>query len=204
MTHSLHRKGLSVGKPGEEMVVLCMVHSEQKKDGADDLVRAAEILLNHSPANFIGSPLGFSDEDVISWVPGGGIFTAVYTDFQEVVEVVSEIRSEDLDISVTLSGLFDDVHKICSNTGLTEHTYNCSLGIHGEKEKLPDEKILEITTQCGHGLVSSSYVKHIAKKIEDGKMTISEGAKKITKPCVCGIVNPKRTEKILREIVQSE
>jgi hypothetical protein len=51
------------------------------------------------------------------------------------------------------------------------------LGIFGKTEKLPDKKTLEITTQCGHALISPHLVEHIVKKMKKGKMTSAEGAK---------------------------
>ncbi len=65
---------------------------------------------------------------------------------------------------------------------------------------LPDKKTLEITTQCGHALISPHLVEHIVKKIRKHKMTSAEGAKLLVKPCFCGIANPNRFEKILDEI----
>jgi tetraacyldisaccharide-1-P 4'-kinase len=74
------------------------------------------------------------------------------------------------------------------------------LGIFGKTEKLPDEKTLEIVTQCGHALISAHLVKDVVRKIKRSKMTPEEGAKMLIRPCVCGIGNPKRMGELLTEM----
>ena len=100
---------------------------------------------------------------------------------------------------MVLSGLFGDVREICKENDLKEHTFNISLGVFGKTEQLPDGKTLEITTQCGHGLISANFVKHVLKKIKKGKITSEEAAKLLIKPCLCGIGNPKRIANILEQ-----
>jgi hypothetical protein len=114
--------------------------------------------------------------------------------------VIAEVKAKKLGISMVLSGLFSDVRCLCRANDLKEHTYNVSLGIFGKTKKLPDEKTLEIVTQCGHALISPHLVKDIVKRIKRGKMTPEEGAKVLIKPCVCGIGNPQRMEKLLQDM----
>lgn len=65
---------------------------------------------------------------------------------------------------------------------------------------LPDEKILDITTMCGHAMVSSNLLAHLMKRIEAGKMSHAEAALEISRQCECGIFNPVRAERLLRQI----
>jgi len=92
------------------------------------------------------------------------------------------------------------VKKICKEVGLSPHTVNHSLGIHGKTERLPNENILEIITMCGHMMVSPNLVKEMIKEINEGKITHEEAAKELSKLCECGIFNPYRTEKLLRKM----
>jgi hypothetical protein len=114
--------------------------------------------------------------------------------------LVKDIKSQQLGVSVVLSGLFSDVRDICNSADLTEHTLNISLGIHGRTERVPDEKTLEIVTQCGHSLISPHLVEAVVKKIRKGKMTADEGALMLVKPCACGIGNPGRVAETLAEM----
>ena len=201
MTHTLNRLGLTDKAPEEEFVFLCMVNQKEKTHKADAMKKIVETIFKYNPDNFIGAPNGFTKNDVIALAPATGIVTAVFTNKDDLLEFVKDIKSQNLGISVVISGLFNDIHTICCASGLKEHTFHISLGIFGNTKNLPDQKTLEITTQCGHGLISPYLVKHIAEKISKGKLSLDEGAQMLIKPCVCGIGNQKRITKILKQMV---
>ena len=203
MTHTLNRRGLSKSRPGEEIVVLCMAYRERKAEKMQEMQEHARTVLKYEPDNFIGKPFGLEPEQIEAMAPMTGVITAVFNDRETVRKLVEEIKSKKLGISVVLSGLFTDVHDICNCAGLKEHTHHLSLGIFGKKDRLPDEKTLEIMTQCGHSLISQHLVDAVAKKIKKGKMTCEEGAHLLLKPCACGIVNTERTARILGEMAES-
>lgn len=204
MTHTLNRRGLSESRPGEEIIFLAMVQQKAKPHKTEAMRAMAETVLKYKPDNIIGAPLGLTNQEVIEKCIGAGIVTAVFSNQNDVEKLLEEIKTRRFGISVVLSGLFSDVQKICEETGLTPHTYNISLGIFGRTERLPDEKTLDITTQCGHALISPHLVKHIVQRMKKGKMTSAEGAKMLVKPCVCGIGNPNRFENILDQLVTVE
>jgi hypothetical protein len=200
MTHTLNRTGLSDARPGEEIIVLCMAHCTDKERKAEAMSKIAKTVLSYKPDNFIGKPLGFEAEQVEMMAPMTGIVTAVFSNKEDVRALVKDIKSQQLGVSVVLSGLFSDVRDICNSADLTEHTLNISLGIHGRTERVPDEKTLEIVTQCGHSLISPHLVEAVVKKIRKGKMTADEGALMLVKPCACGIGNPGRVAETLAEM----
>jgi hypothetical protein len=200
MTHTLNRRGLSEDKPKEEVVVLFMVQQQEKNQKLERMVPIVETVLKYKPANIIGAPMGLDEEQVRKLVPRGGILTAVFNNQEDVRNLIAEIKEKKLGISMVLSGLFSDVRCLCQANDLKEHTYNVSLGIFGQTNKLPDHKTLEIITQCGHALISPHLVKDIVKKIKRGKMTPEEGAQMLIKPCVCGIGNPQRMERLLQDL----
>jgi len=197
MTHTLNRTGLANARSGEEIVILGMVHYRYKEKSVEAMRELVRTILKYNPENFVGLPLGLSKEDAIALVPRGGVATAVFTDKEIVGKLVREIKGKNLGISVVLSGLYSDIREICEDAGLGEHTTNYSVGIFGKTSLLPEHLTLDITTQCGHGLVSSHYIQDIVRRIGKGKLTAKEGAELLSKPCVCGIVNRKRTEEIL-------
>lgn len=201
MTHTLNRRGLSEERAGEEIVVLCMAHCHEKSKKAEAMKEIAATILRYQPANYLGKPLGLEPEALEMMAPAAGVVTAVFNDKEDVRRLVADLKSQKLGVSVVLSGLFSDVRDICGSAGLKEHTFHLSLGIFGKTERLPDEATLEITTQCGHSLISPALVADIVGKIKKAKMTLEEGAALLVKPCACGIGNPKRIERILGEIV---
>lgn len=200
MTHTLNRKGLSEENAGEEIVFLAMVHRKNKRDQYENMKQLVEIVLKYRPMNMLGMPTGATTDQIPRICAGSGIATAVFNNKDDVNRLVNEIKEKKFSISIVLSGLFSDIRKICNASDLNEHTHNISLGIFGKTELLPDEKVLEITTQCGHALISPHLVKYVIGQIKKGKMTPEEGAERLVKPCVCGIANPERTVRILTEM----
>ena len=74
-------------------------------------------------------------------------------------QVLRQLKEEDLGISITVSGIVDEVFGLANELGLQPHTVNLSLGIHGKTELLPPEETLELTTMCGHALMAKELVK---------------------------------------------
>jgi hypothetical protein len=204
MTHTLNRKGLSEERPGDEIVVLFMVHQREREQKIEGMGPIVETVLKHKPDNMIGAPAGMTEEQMRTRLGRGGIITAVFNNQEDVKKLVGEVKEKKLGISMVLSGLFTDVREICRANDIKEHTFNISLGIFGKTEKLPDEKTLEITTQCGHALISPYLVEDVVKKMKKGKMSAKEGAKLLTRPCVCGIGNPQRIETLLDEMAAGQ
>lgn len=200
MTHTQNRLGLSNDRPGEEIVFLCMVHNPEKPLKAERIKDIAQIIIDKEPENLSLRPLGFDNEKIKESTSRYGVVTAVFTDQGKAIMACKEIKARKLGISVVISALYRDVHDICQNLNLTEHTYNITLGIFGNRSLLPERQVLAITTQCGHHMVSSNLVTHLVKKIQRTKMTIREAAELLVKPCVCGVVNPERVEKILQKM----
>ncbi|RJP16182.1 MAG: hypothetical protein C4520_19440 [Candidatus Abyssobacteria bacterium SURF_5] len=201
MTHTLNRRGISDERPGEEIVVLCMAHCTEKANKADAMRSIAATILKYRPSNYLGKPLGLEPEGLQMMAPVAGVVTAVFNNKEDVRRLIGDLKEQKLGVSVVLSGLFSDVRDICGSNGLNEHTYHMSLGIFGKTECLPDEKTLEITTQCGHSLISPALVADVVRKMKRAKITAAEGAALLVKPCACGIGNPERIERIVQEMV---
>ena len=64
MTHTLNRTGLSEARPGEEIVVVCMVHRAEKAQKMEEMREIARTVLGHEPVNVIGRPLGLGDDEI--------------------------------------------------------------------------------------------------------------------------------------------
>jgi len=77
------------------------------------------------------------------------------------------------------------------------HTINLSLGIIGKTELLPEEGILELTTMCGHALISAALVRKGIREVACGEKTPREASNMVGKPCVCGIYNLDRSDRLL-------
>ena len=197
MTHTLHRKGIKKDLK-EDYVILAMFAAEindKYDDSRQRLIRIGEIMKKHNPVNIIAER-GWSVSATI---------TATYDDIESVKNVIRQLKKENLGISIVLSGLISEIKNTLMEVGLNIHTVHFSLGTFGarKKELLPTEKILEITTMCGHHTVSPQSVTHYVELIKKGKTTIEKAAKKLTRPCVCGIVNTARVIQILNSLVNN-
>ena len=106
-------------------------------------------------------------------------------------------------ISVVVSGLFDVVGECCHKAGLHPHTVNMSLGIYGKKEKLVPDPEREVTTMCGHGMVTGDLVMNMVDRIRKGRITPEAASKELAALCVCGIFNTKRSAELLQKLAES-
>ncbi len=135
------------------------------------------------------------------------VVTAIYTDVKKVEALLNDIKGEWLEnnrkqglpVSIVLSGLFDDIQRVCGRTGLKQHTYLQTIGAFGRTERLPSKPRMELVTMCGHGLISQNRVEDLARRVSKGEMTPRQAAENITRPCVCGIVNRDRAERIFKK-----
>ena len=204
MTHTLNRIGIEPGQSSKEYIFLCMIPAADKGRKTSEMAEICKILIKHKPSNMIGLPSNLDEAGLIKMAERSTILTAVFIDQKAVEAVIKEIKNKEFGISIVVSGLFDEIHTVCQNTGTCEHTHNISLGVFGKTDRLPDKQTMEITTQCGHALISSHYVDHIVKQIKKGKLTCEEGMKKLVKPCVCGIANPDRIKASLEKMTSSD
>ena len=194
MTHTLHRKG-KINDLTEDYVILAMLAvgiNDNYKDSRQKLRRVGEIMKNNNPVN-------------IQSEKGWGIsltLTGAFDNLESVKNVIRQLKEEDLGISIVISGLISEIENALQEIDLDIHTIHFSLGTFGKKEFLPSEKILEITTMCGHHTVSPQSISNYVALIKKGKISLKRAAEKLTKPCVCGIVNTSRVIKILNTLLK--
>lgn len=194
MTHSLHRKG-NIEDLKRDYVILAMLAAginDKYPDSRKKLIRIGEILNEHKPINIMSE---------VAWKISP-IITATFTDVETVNKVMKTLKEENLGVSIVISGLLSEIQNIATKVDLNLHTVHISLGIFGKKELLPSEKILEITTMCGHHCISSQSVEYYVQMIKNGKISVEEAAIKLTRPCVCGIFNLSRAVQILNTFVE--
>ncbi len=194
MTHSLHRKG-NIEDLKRDYVILAMLAAginDKYPDSRKKLIRIGEILNEHKPINIMSE---------VAWKISP-IVTATFTDVETVNKVMKTLKEENLGVSIVISGLLSEIQNIATKVDLNLHTVHLSLGTFGKKELLPSEKILEITTMCGHHCISSQSVEYYINLIRGEKLSVQEAAKKLAKPCVCGIFNLSRAVQILNTLVE--
>ena len=184
MTHTLHRQGTAENLANDYLVMaLPGVPSPDIRERMDKFYR---ICMKYEPVNYKSS---------ISW----RIY--VFDDKEKVDKILQEIAEAELGISIVVSGLYDKVRDCCHKAGIKPHTINYSLGFWGNTSKLPQRNIFELTTMCGHSLISSNLVWDMAKRVSKG-FPSSNAAERIAKSCLCDIFNSKRGEVLLEKIAE--
>ncbi|MFX1411706.1 MAG: hypothetical protein ACFFA6_15250 [Promethearchaeota archaeon] len=197
MTHSLHRKGSIKDLKNDYVVLACLAKGINREipEGRKKMIRIAEILKENNPVNIIPK---------FTWKISP-VITAVYSDINIIKKILKTLKKEDLGISIVVSGLISEIQDILHNIDLKIHTAHLSLGTFGNKKLLPvRESVLEVTTMCGHHCISPQSVDHYIKQIKQGKVTVEKAIERLAKPCICGIFNKKRTEEILKKIINLE
>ncbi|OGD29686.1 MAG: hypothetical protein A2Y56_12640 [Candidatus Aminicenantes bacterium RBG_13_63_10] len=163
-----------------------------------------EIALRHGPVNWgdirQGSCFSREAADILEGISDESVVHAVFTDEGSLSVCLDELRREDLGLSVVVSGLLGDVRRSAARAGLEPHTVAWSMGAWGRTDRLPASEVLNVTTMCGHGLVSASLVRAVAKLFHEGRLTSEEAGERLSRPCVCGIFNPARAVRCLRRM----
>jgi len=159
-------------------------------------------MVNAGPSR-TGDRFMVDPQRILDGVARAGSAYAVFNDKEKVAAFINDVVTADLGLSVIVSGLFDEVGDICQRAGIKRHTAQCSLGVWGKTDRLPPEEILDITTMCGHGMVSFNLVKRMAGEVRQGLISLNEAARKMARPCSCGVFNPTRAEDLLRVIINS-
>lgn len=208
MTHTLYRKGDRTTLE-EDYILLMTPAQEVNVEGSEEKIRQAWEVVSHYQAdlcNFGNSRDGNSHRTTLAALQKGHyhFLHAVFKDREALKACLKELKERDFGISTVVSGLYDEVEQVCEEVGLIPHTVAHCLGIHGKTEKLPDETTLEITTMCGHGIVSSHLVKKMVESIKEGRCTHSEAAQELSRVCDCGVFNAYRAEKLLRKMASED
>jgi len=203
MTHTLHRRGKTEDLK-EDFVLLIRISRGINQEGSEEKMRQIWEVLSHYEKDLVNfgnhNPNWGADElyDMEALKKADSrIIHAVFKDQETLKACLREIKDRDFGISVVVSGLYEETRKICSEIGLAPHTVNHSLGCHGKMELLPQGEVLEMNTMCGHAMVSSNLIRHMAQKIDNGSITCKDAARKLSRMCDCGIFNTYRAEKLL-------
>ncbi len=206
MTHTLHRRG-KTEELKEDFVLLIRISRGINQEGSEEKMQQIWEVISHYEkdlVNFGNHNPNWGDGELYDMEAlqkaSSRIIHVVFKDRDKLKACLKEIKERDFGISVVVSGLYEETKKICSEIGLAPHTVNNSLGVHGKTDRLPVEDVLEIHTMCGHAMVSSHLIQHMAKKIDEGDITCKDAAKKLTRMCDCGIFNTYRAEKLLNKM----
>ena len=204
MTHSLHRRGSRKSLEGDYVFQPYPARGINDDNLPEKFGRIIDIVEDIGTPNWgdvkTGPKVSFSVGEITAKLSKRSRIRGVLTGRGDVVEFLKRMKEADIGLSLVISGLTDEVLGACREAGLKPHSINVSLGVWGKKELLPEESVLEITTMCGHHMVSPKIVRALAKRVSGGTMTPEEAGEKLAKLCPCGIFNPVRAAELLRSM----
>lgn len=198
MTNTLHRRGAPEDLR-RDFVVFATVHGGKgKPEVAEKLRRFREIVARYDPVIRPEPNLGtYANINEVQPQPAPPGPSATFDDYEKVKKVIAELKAADLGISINVSGPLEEVGCACRAAGFTRHSVEHSLGIVGDRERLPTADVLEISTLCGHGMVSHNIVRRMIDLVKQGKLTTDQAAEYLARPCTCGVFNKSRARQVL-------
>ena len=207
MTNTLHRKG-SIEDLKGDYVIFTSVAKDIKPGSAPKIHEFLRICNKYNPINIGSSKLGsvLQDDvkfnDLVTQLKDGSTSAAVFTDVDTLQKVVSDLVEADLGISINISGLLEGAHECCSKSGIQRHSLEQSMGFWGAKDRLPERDVMEITSLCGHGMVSFNLIHKMMEYVRMRRLTPKKAAKIMGKCCECAVFNTDRAEKLLEKVLE--
>ena len=61
-----------------------------------------------------------------------------------------------------------------------------------------DATTLELSTMCGHGMLSANFTKKMLEWVRENRRTPEEAARYMARFCICGVFNLTRAEHIIK------
>lgn len=205
MTHTNHRKS-EIPVDGEDFVILCMAtQGFNDKDAGEKLKKIYQLVAETNPDNLADDNLGGrytgrTDQEILDHMGDKAYVGAAFSDRKRLTEALSKIKDADLGMSVVVTGNYETVFSVLKKIGLAPHTVNMSLGVFGNKKRLPPTEKLAISTMCGHGMVTCRRIEEAIEKVGAKEINPDEAGKELASTCTCGIFNPVLASKILTKI----
>lgn len=207
MSHSLHRYGTVENLQNDYTFYARTSRFVNREGCAPKLRKIFDIMISEKPVNFGHSEKslksGLSLEEYAQSLNNAYGVSGCFSDPHILKSFLLKYKDADTGISLVVSGLIDEIVRIAREIDLKPHTAFLSLGVHGKKALLPGEKVMEIVTMCGHGLVSSKLAVAVIKKVRSGEMALQEGAHLLAQPCPCGIFNTDRCQALLEQLADT-
>lgn len=220
MTNTLHRFGAPETHGNDFIVFAMAAKGLNDADAVPQLKAFLRLALRHKPVNLAHAqnrgiyraeenltPLAHwvrgdervDPERIIREIQTCSTVAAVFDTAEAMTAFVTDLRKADLGLSVNISALTDAAHECCRAAGLVRHSVEYSLGFHGDQTRLPDTHTLELSTMCGHGMVSHNFAKKMIDLVRENRRTPRQAAAAMARFCACGVFNPTRAQRILEQ-----
>jgi hypothetical protein len=200
----LHREGTKEDLEKDYVILITPAIGMNDKGSGEKLKRSLKILREEGVTNIgdveHGSILGDLDWNTLeSYMGDGKRIRASISERETLTRILRRHKEENIGLSMTVSGLIDRIYELSEEIGVKPHTINMSLGVWGNAALLPSDEVLQVTTMCGHHMISSYLVEDVLSKVRKGSISPEKAAKTIARLCVCGIFNQERCREIFEK-----
>lgn len=221
MTNTLHRYGTAESFVDDYIIfALPAKGGGQTGDALPALRRFLEIALEHNPVNigdathggairptkhkhalehFATRPSNPDFERVMEEIDTASTFAAVFASQEDAIAFVQRIKAEDLGLSINISSSIANALNCCKAAGLTRHSVGYSLGFEGVGDHTPNRHVLQLSTMCGHGMISHSLAKKMIDFVKENRRSPDQAIAALSRCCSCGIFNPVRARRIIED-----
>lgn len=224
MTNTLHRFGAPETQRDDYIVFAMAAKGINEAGAAEKLKTFLQLALKRAPVN-VGhgvkggmyrpspnlTPLAHwsrpdeaDPETVVRGIDEPSTVAAVFDDPAKVEALLKDLKAADLGLSINISGLADEANACCKRAGITRHSIEYSLGFHGDLNQLPDRHVLELSTMCGHGMLSHNFARKMIDMVRENRRTPQQAAATMARFCTCGIFNLARAIRVLEQARKGE
>jgi hypothetical protein len=219
MTNTLHRYGSAESFKDDYIVFAISARGINDRDAVEKQRRFLEIARKYNPVNMGDASHGSvyhpskNLNPIVHWrqslardfatvIKGVSCPTtvaAVFDDPDRVVAFVQELKAADLGLSINISGALDKAQECARRAGIERHSVEYSLGFWGQTDRMADRRTLELSTMCGHGMLSFNFVRKLMEWVKQGRRTPEQAATTLARFCSCGVFNTTRACRLLKE-----
>ncbi len=218
MTNTLHRYG-DAASFEDDYIIFAIPCKGKNDEGATERLEAfLSICAKHAPVNMGNSDIGSyrstrdlgpkvhwqrdnsADHDgVVSGVHRAATAAAVFDSREKAEACLRDLIAAELGLSVNVSASVEGAKNLAAECGIARHSVEYSLGFDDQHDLLPDRRVLELSTMCGHGMVSSNLARKMIDMVKEGRRSPEDAAVTMARFCPCGVYNPARAKRLLED-----
>lgn len=143
-------------------------------------------------------------EAVIDGVIKPGTVSAVFSNAIDATACLSEVIEADFGISVNISTSIENARDVARQCGIHRHSIEYAIAFNDPHDHLPNSQILELSTMCGHGMVSFNLARKMLDMVREGRRTADQAVATLTRFCPCGVYNPARARRLLLDACKEQ
>jgi len=218
VTNTLHRYGNSESFRDDYILFAIPCRGKNDEGAVEKQKTFLTICARHQPANMGNGNFGSYQpsrhlnptnhwnrdytqdyQSVIEGVAKPGTVAAVFDSKDKAEAALREVIQADLGLSINMSTSVTGADQCARDTGLKRHSVEYSLGFIDSHDHLPNSQVLELSTMCGHGMVSFSMAKKMLDMVREGRRSTDQAVLTLARFCPCGVYNPARARRLLED-----